>query len=298
MMPFKLKIFVMLMATSATAASTLTNILALNQSMEMNLGLLLGQMGQTINLKVDKVVVDENVNIYNASASMSQIQSFSKLTGMEIPFSSDLKNNLLFRVQETITPSGRSYDGKIALDSSLNLWDSLAIPFTGELTENSFSFEAKGKTFEVNWKKEDEAHWYNELVIEFKDPSSGEEVEIRQISLDSSEIKFVLRKNHLRGTMTVSKTGRVTMEFRPDQKIYDTIDKFFLLFGEWWFGEECTLERTRRLVTAMFEWNSILRPIEDLHVKGLTSVPSLYPKEYDWSWFQFKLPAFLFRSWA
>ena len=257
----------------------------------MDLGLLLEQ---TINLKVDKVVVDENVNIYNASASMTQIQSFSKLTGIEIPFSSDLKNNLLFRVQETITPSGRSYSGRIALDSSLNLWDYLAIPFTGELTENSFSLQAKGKTLEVNWEKEDEGQWYNELVIEFKDASSGEEVEIRQISLDSSEARFVLLKNQLlQGTMTVSKTGKVTMEFRPDQKIYDTIDKYFLLFGRRWFGEECTLERARRLVTEMFEWNSSSNSEPILPVKGMASVPSLYPKEYDWPWFKFKLPAFL-----
>ena len=266
-------------ATPATPASDLTTLFSLKQTMTMDLGQLLEQ---TINLKVDKVVVDENVNIYNASASMTQIQSFSKLTGMEIPFSSDLKNNLLFRVQETITPSGRSYDGRIVLDSSLNLWDYLAIPFTGELTENSFSLQAKGKTLEVNWEKE--GQWYNELVIEFKDPSSRKEVQVRaNLIPDTSEVKIVLLNNQVeQGTMTVSKTGEVTMVFRPNQKVYDTIDKYFLFFGRMWFGEECTLEKAREAVTLMFGWSS---------GSSFRGDDSLYPEGH--AWFQFKLPAFL-----
>lgn len=249
----------------------------------MDLGLLLEQ---TINLKVDKVVVDENINIYNASASMDQIQSFSKLTGMEIPFSSDLNTGLVFRVQETITPTGRSYNGKIALDSSLNLWDYLAIPFTGELTENSFSFtfQERGKTLEVNWFKE--GQWYNVIVIEFMDPNSRKEVQVRaNLIPDTSEVKIVLLNNQVeQGTMTVSPTGEVTIAFRPNQKIYDFIDKYFLFFGRMWFGEECTLEKAREAVMLMFGWSS--------GSSGSGSACSIYPEGH--AWFQFKLPAFLF----
>lgn len=277
-------IFVMLMATpatSATPASDLTTLFSVKQTMTMDLGLLLKQ---TINLNVDKVVVDENNNIYNATASMTQIQSFSELTGMEIPFSSDLKTGLVFMFQETITPSGRSYDGRIALDSSLNLWDYLAIPFTGELTENSFTLQAKGKSLEVNWKKEDEGQWYNEIVIEFKDPSSGEEVGIRaNLIPDTSEVKIVLLNNQdEQGTMTVSQTGEVTIAFRPNQKIYDIIDKYFLFFGRMWFGEECTLEKAKEAVMLMFGWSS--------GSSGSGSACSIYPEGH--AWFKFKLPAF------
>lgn len=238
---------------------------------------------QMFSMDVNKKVLNENNNIYTTSASMTQIQTFSELTGIEIPFSSQLNMDLLFKVQETITPSGCSFMGRISLDTPLDSWDYLSIPFTGELTENSFTLEAEGKTLEVNWKEEDEAQWYNELFIEFKDPSSRKEVQVRaNLIPDTSEVKIVLLNNQEeQGTMTVSKTGKVRTEFRSNQKIYDTIDKYFLFFGKMWFGEGCTLERAREAVMLMFGWSC----------GSCGSGCSIYPEGL--GWFQFKIPDFL-----
>lgn len=289
MMPVKLlKIFVMLMATSATAASTLTNILALNQSMEMNIGSLsqdIGSLlGQTINLKVDKEELDENNTKYQASSEQSM--TFTEVTGIKLPYPMDgrsLTTKFMFTVQETKKLIGSSFKGKISMESPWIPVDLVSIPFSGELNQNAFLIGVDYKGFKVKLNFS-----YNSTLEQFQ-------VVIHKVGMEEDVIKL--------GSITLDKDRMVKSTFSAKEypQLSEHIDKIFLSLGKFWFDEfdeKCTLERAKMVAMVMFEWSSALTPRESLHVKGLASVPSLYPKEYDWSWFQFKLPAFLFRSWA
>ena len=309
-----LTIFVMLMATPAMA---LTNLFSLNQTMTMDLDLLLGQ---TINLKVDKETLDNNNTIYTAKSEQSM--TFTEVTGIKLPSPMDgmsLTTKSMFTVQETKKPNGSSFNGKISVESPWIPVDLASIPFSGELYHDRFKLEAMGKTFNVQWYKEGHGVTFvkldfntlednlidNILDVEFQKFADENafligvdykglkgklnfsynstleqfQVVINKVGIEEDVIKL--------GSISLDKDRMVKSTFSAKEypQLSEHLDKIFLTLGKFWFGEKCTLEKATKAAMVMFEWSSALTPRDLLDRKGF-------------DWFELRLPAFLFPSWA
>ncbi len=319
-MPLKLKLFVMLMATSAisaTPATALTSLFELDQTMTMDLGLLLGQK---INLKFDKEVLGNNKTIYTAKSEHSM--TFTEVTGIKLPSPMDgmsLATKSMFTVQETKKPNGSSFNGKISVESPWIPVDLASIPFSGELNHDSFKLEAMGKTFNVQWYKE--GHEVTFVKLDFNTLEDNLidkilDVEFQKfadenaflIGVDYKGFKLKLNFSYNStleqfqvvihkvgkeedviklGSITLDKDRMVKSTFSAKEypQLSEHLDKIFLSLGKFWFGEKCTLEKATMAAMVMFEWSSALTPRELLDRKGF-------------DWFELRLPAFLFPSWA
>ena len=149
-----------------------------------------------------------------------------------------------------------------------NLIDNiLDVEFQKFADENAFliSVDYKGFKVKLNFS-------YNSTLEQFQ-------VVIHKVGMEENVIKL--------GSITLDKDRMVKSTFSAKEypQLSEHLDKIFLSLGKFWFGEKCTLEKATMAAMVMFEWSSALTPRELLDRKGF-------------DWFELRLPAFLFPSWA